>query len=271
MPDHELADPSTIPAARIAPLAGLDRNELDSRNLFRALVHRLDGSGPHDVPDYIELPSEMTGVEARILLAIGNRFPMIRPTRCWPPTRASFRCSSPDGRPDSPRAVWPSWQLRPRGIAISRIMDCRGVAVLPEGMSKARFDCSNSGPSTTNDIIRTPGTESTSRTTTPATNWSRIPRSRSSTSSPSSQLSRPLRVTGPALSVSSNTPSGRSDARLVSSSRRPAQPARSAPATISRTTTAAASLRSKRSNARRCWRTASAITTSKASATNTCR
>ena len=64
----ELADPSTIPSARIAPLAGLDRNEPDSRNLFR--VHwfgRLDGSGPHEVPDYIELPSEMTGVEARIL------------------------------------------------------------------------------------------------------------------------------------------------------------------------------------------------------------
>ena len=31
----ELADPSTIPAGRIALLAGLDRNEPDSRNLFR--------------------------------------------------------------------------------------------------------------------------------------------------------------------------------------------------------------------------------------------
>ena len=47
----ELADPSTIPAGRLAPLVGLDRNEPDSRNLFR--VHwfgRLDGSGPMTSP-----------------------------------------------------------------------------------------------------------------------------------------------------------------------------------------------------------------------------
>ena len=47
------------------------------------------------------------------------------------------------------------------GIAISRIMASRGVAILPEGMSRERFDwldqwCEN--PS--EDVIRTPGTES---------------------------------------------------------------------------------------------------------------
>ena len=160
----ELADPSAIPSARIAPLGGLDRNEPDSRNLFR--VHwfgRLDGSGPHEVPDYIELPSEMTGVEARILLAIGNRFPMIRAHKVL----AAYSCLVPrlvTGRfdPTAHRAVWPSTGNYARGgIAISRIMDCRGVAVLPEGMSKARFDWLEQWTlDPANDIIRTPGTES---------------------------------------------------------------------------------------------------------------
>ncbi|MDG1412277.1 MAG: pyridoxal-phosphate dependent enzyme [Acidimicrobiales bacterium] len=160
----ELADPSTIPAARLAPLAGLDRNEPDSRNLFR--VHwfgGLDGSGPHDVPDYIELPSEMTGVEARIVLAFGNRFPMIKAHKVL----AAYACLVPrlmTGRfdPTAHRAVWPSTGNYARGgIAISRIMDCRGVAVLPEGMSKARFDWLEQWTlDPANDIIRTPGTES---------------------------------------------------------------------------------------------------------------
>ena len=47
-------------------------------------------------------PSEMTGVEARILLAIGNRFPMIRAHKVLAATRASFRGSSPDGSTRQP-------------------------------------------------------------------------------------------------------------------------------------------------------------------------
>jgi len=160
----ELADPSTIPMARREPLVGLDRNEPDSRNLFR--VHwfgRLDGSGPHEVPDYVELPSELTGVEARIVLAFGNRFPMIKAHKVL----AAYSCLVPrliTGRfdPTRHRAVWPSTGNYARGgIAISRIMDCRGVAVLPEGMSKARFDWLEQWTlDPANDIIRTPGTES---------------------------------------------------------------------------------------------------------------
>ncbi len=160
----ELADPSTIPAARIAALAGLDRNEPDARNLFR--VHwfgKLDGSGPHAVPDYIELPHELTGVDARILLAFGNRFPMIRAHKVL----AAYGCLVPrliTGRfdPTVNRAVWPSTGNYARGgVAISRIMECRGVAVLPEGMSKARFDWLEKWTlDPADDIIRTPGTES---------------------------------------------------------------------------------------------------------------
>ena len=43
-------------------------------------------------------------------------------------------------RPDRHRAVWPSTGNYCRGgVAISRIIGCRGVAVLPEGMSRERF------------------------------------------------------------------------------------------------------------------------------------
>jgi cysteine synthase len=45
-------------------------------------------------------------------------------------------------------------------VAISRIMGCRGVAVLPEGMSQERFDWLAEWVADPADIIRTPGTES---------------------------------------------------------------------------------------------------------------
>ena len=55
---------------------------------------------------------------------------------------ASCRGSSPAAsirRRD--RAVWPSTGNYCRGgVAISRILGCRGVAVLPAGMSRERFD-----------------------------------------------------------------------------------------------------------------------------------
>ena len=160
----ELRDPSAIPEARLAALAGVDRNEPDAANLFR--VHwfgRLDGSGPHAVPDHVELPPEMTGVDARIVLALGNRFPMIRAHKVL----AAYACLAPrlvTGQfdPTRHRAVWPSTGNYARGgVAISRIMDCRGVAVLPAGMSKARFDWLEQWTlDPANDIVRTPGTES---------------------------------------------------------------------------------------------------------------
>ncbi|HEY4768412.1 MAG TPA: pyridoxal-phosphate dependent enzyme, partial [Candidatus Limnocylindria bacterium] len=63
--------------------------------------------------------------------------------------------------PTSQRAVWPSTGNYCRGgVAISRIMGCRGVAVLPEGMSMERFDWLGSWVSDPHDVIRTPGTES---------------------------------------------------------------------------------------------------------------
>ena len=46
------------------------------------------------------------------------------------------------------------------GVAISRILGCRGVAVLPAGMSRERFDWLQKWVANPEDIVRTPGTES---------------------------------------------------------------------------------------------------------------
>jgi len=57
--------------------------------------------------------------------------------------------------------VWPSTGNYCRGgVAISKILGCRGVAVLPEGMSQERFDWLSQWVSAPEDIVRTPGTES---------------------------------------------------------------------------------------------------------------
>ena len=95
------------------------------------------------MPEHVVLPRELTGVDARDRRRARRPLPDDRArTRCSPPTAASRRASSPASstRPRH-RAVWPSTGNYCRGgVAISRLMGCRGVAVLPEGMSQERFD-----------------------------------------------------------------------------------------------------------------------------------
>ncbi|MEQ8842140.1 MAG: pyridoxal-phosphate dependent enzyme [Acidimicrobiales bacterium] len=158
----QLRDPSTIPGSIIDSLAEVDRNAADPRNLFRVhWFNALDGSGPLDVPDHVELPPELTGVDARIVLAFGNRFPMIAAHKVL----AAYACLAArlvTGRfdPTVHRAIWPSTGNYARGgIAISKIMGCRGVAVLPEGMSRERFEWLDRWIDHPDDVIRTHGTE----------------------------------------------------------------------------------------------------------------
>ena len=162
----QLRDPSMIPPEINASLGGVDRNSDDPRNLFRVHWYNgLDGSGPVGVPDHVELPPEMTGVDARIVVVFGNRFPMIGAHKVL----AAYACLVArlvTGRfdPTANRAVWPSTGNYARGgIAISKIMGCRGVAVLPEGMSRERFEWLERWIDHPDDVIRTPGTEANVR------------------------------------------------------------------------------------------------------------
>ena len=115
-----------------------------------------------EVPEHLVLAPELTGVDATIVVALGDRFPMIGAHKVL----AAYGCLAPrvvtgGFDPTSQRAVWPSTGNYCRGgVAISRIMGCRGVAVLPEGMSRERFDWLQGWVDDPGDIIRTPGTES---------------------------------------------------------------------------------------------------------------
>ncbi|HSG78256.1 MAG TPA: pyridoxal-phosphate dependent enzyme [Acidimicrobiia bacterium] len=154
----ELADPPPPDG-----VVGVGADDADARNLWRVNWYN-DASreGRADVPDYLEIPGELSGVDARILLALGNRFPMIRAHKVL----AAYSCLAPKVvagafDPTRDRAIWPSTGNYARGgVAISRIMGCRGVAVLPEGMSRERFEWLDAWTEAPEDIIRTYGTES---------------------------------------------------------------------------------------------------------------
>lgn len=158
----QLADPSTMPVDAVDGIETVDRDGPDPRNLFRVHWYNDRDGARVDVPDHIELPSELTGVDARIVLALGNRFPMINAHKVL----AAYSCLVPaivTGRfdPTNSRAIWPSTGNYARGgVAISKIMGCRGVAVLPEGMSRERFDWLDRWIGDPDDVIRTYGTES---------------------------------------------------------------------------------------------------------------
>ncbi len=159
----EFADPRRMPASALAGLAHLDRNDADARNLWRVHWYNDTASGGlRDVPEHVALPPEFTGVAPRILVAFGDTFPMIGAHKVL----AAYACLVPrlvTGAfdPTAQRAVWPSTGNYARGgVAISRIMGCRGVAVLPENMSRERFEWLRRWVSDPADIVATPGSES---------------------------------------------------------------------------------------------------------------
>jgi len=159
----ELSVPSTIPMHIQRALQGVDPNDAHPLNLFRVHWYNMWGKTQQaSLPEYIELPSELTGVDARIVMVFGNRFPMIGTHKVL----AAYACLVPrivSGQfdPLRHRAVWPSTGNYARGgIAISRLLRCRSVAVLPENMSKERFKWLDNWISNPEDVIRTPGSES---------------------------------------------------------------------------------------------------------------
>ena len=159
----ELADPTRLPPAVRAALPGIDPDAAHPLNLFR--VHWYNDAarrGTAPVVEHVVLPATLTGVAARIVVALGDRFPMIHAHKVL----AAYACLAPrvvTGRFDPTRhkALWPSTGNYCRGgVAISRIMGCRGVAILPAGMSAERFRWLERWVGDPADIVRTPGTES---------------------------------------------------------------------------------------------------------------
>ena len=159
----QLADPELVPTAVRAALAEVGPDDPHPLNLFRVHWHNAANRVDHvDVPEHLVLPRELTGVDARIVVALGDRFPLIGAHKVL----AAYGCLAPrlvTGRfdPTRHRAVWPSTGNYCRGgVAISRLLGCRGVAVLPEGMSQERFDWLARWVAEPGDVVRTPGSES---------------------------------------------------------------------------------------------------------------
>jgi cysteine synthase len=161
----QLADPAVVPTRVSERLRDVPRDAPDPLNLFRVhWYNTIEGSAPSrvEVPEHVVLPPSLTGVASPIIVVFGDRFPMITAHKVL----AAYGCLVPrviTGQfdPTRHRAIWPSTGNYARGgVAISRIMGCRGIAILPAGMSKERFDWLDRWVADPADVIRTPGTES---------------------------------------------------------------------------------------------------------------
>ena len=156
----QMRDPSLIPADVRESLAGIGLWDLHPLNLYRITWHnepKAHGGGFGGV-NYVEWPSALTGVEARIISLVGQWFPTGAHK-----VGAAFGCLAPrlvTGQfdPASQKAVWPSTGNYCRGGAYdSHLLGCESIAILPEGMSRERFEWLES---VAGEIIKTPGSES---------------------------------------------------------------------------------------------------------------
>jgi len=156
----QMKNPETIPAPIQEKLKNVGLWEVNPLNLFRITWKNepKTSGGLFGKPNYIELPSELTGVDARIICMIGKWFP----TGCHK-VGAAYGCLAPrlvTGQFDSTRhkAVWPSTGNYCRGGAFnSKLLAVDSIAILPAGMSKERFEWLRT---IAGEVIATPGCES---------------------------------------------------------------------------------------------------------------
>ena len=156
----QMVDPTRVPGEVVDRLADVGLWDVNPLNLYRISWHNepvLHGGGFGPV-NYLEFPPALTGVEARIIALVGKWFPTGAHK-----VGAAFGCLAPrlvTGQfdPTSQKAVWPSTGNYCRGGAYdSAILACESVAILPEGMSRERFEWLQQ---IAGEVIATPGSES---------------------------------------------------------------------------------------------------------------
>lgn len=156
----QMRNPELIPQKIQDKLNNIGLWDLNSLNLFRINWKNepiTTGGGFGDV-NYIELPSELTGVKARIILLVGKYFPTgaHKVGATFGPLVEKLITGEFD--PTRQKALWPSTGNYCRGGAYdSYLLGCESIAVLPEGMSKERFDWLYEVGA---EVFATPGTES---------------------------------------------------------------------------------------------------------------
>ena len=156
----QMRDPQKVPEKVKKALKNVGLWDVNPLNLFRITWHNeptMEG-GQYGGVNFIELPSVLTGVKARIIVLCGKWFP----TGCHK-VGASYGCLAPrlvTGQFDATynKAVWPSTGNYCRGGAFnSKLLSCSSVAILPAEMSKERFDWLSK---IAGEVIATPGCES---------------------------------------------------------------------------------------------------------------
>jgi len=158
---EQMRNPELIPGKIKDQLKNIGLWDLNPLNLFRITWKNepKEKGGLFGDVNYIELPKELTGVDARIVLLVGK----------WMPTGshkvgAAYSCLAPlittgGFNPEIHKAVWPSTGNYCRGGAfVSKLMDTESVAILPEEMSAERFNWLKD--TIGSEVIATPGCES---------------------------------------------------------------------------------------------------------------
>ena len=156
----QMRNPELIPEKIQNELKNIGLWDMNSLNLFRLSWKNEPtkmGGGFGDV-NYIELPSELTGVKARIIVLVGKYFPTgaHKVGATYGPLIEKLVAGTFD--PTTQKALWPSTGNYCRGGAYdSYLLGCESIAVLPEGMSQERFDWLEKVGT---EVFATPGTES---------------------------------------------------------------------------------------------------------------
>jgi cysteine synthase len=159
----QLSSRAPIPQHFAGRLPNVDPDTPHPDNLWRIHWRNApDRRRTVPIPDHIVLPKALTGVDAPIVVMIGSRFPMIGAHKVLPAYAGLVvRLVTGGFDPARHHAVWPSTGNYCRGgVAVSRILGCDGVAVLPEGMSRERFEWLGSWVRDPSHIVRTVGAES---------------------------------------------------------------------------------------------------------------
>lgn len=134
--------------------------DVHPRNLFRITWKNepVKHGGGFAGVNYLPFPSELTGIRARVIALVGKWFPTGAHK-----VGATFGCLVPrlvTGQfdPTLNKAAWPSTGNYCRGGAYnSALLGCASIAILPEGMSRERFEWLRK---IAGEVIATPGSES---------------------------------------------------------------------------------------------------------------
>ncbi|MFA4874444.1 MAG: pyridoxal-phosphate dependent enzyme [bacterium] len=151
---EEMLHPEKIPAdIRGKALAVAEKDPLSPLNLFNITWKDTQGRVRHVV-----LPREITGIDAEICVIVGSKFPTGSHK-----VGATYSCTiekqvSGAIRPGRQRLVWPSTgNYGIGGAYVGARMGYESLVILPEGMSRERFEMIRSYGGS---YVTTPGSES---------------------------------------------------------------------------------------------------------------